>query len=162
MGEARQLGALAGAASAGLLLAALAFQAAGYAPCELCILQRWPHLAAAGIGAALWVAPRGLTRVLTAAGMLAAAVATALALYHTGVEAGWWAGPSACTGSVGAMAQMSTDDLLAQLKATQPVRCDQPAVVLFGISMAGWNALASLGLTGLWGLALCRAGASRD
>ena len=46
----RHLGALAGAGSAFLLLAALAFQAAGYAPCELCILQRWPHVAAALLG----------------------------------------------------------------------------------------------------------------
>ena len=42
----RQIAFTAAAGSAALLIAALGFQALGYAPCELCILQRWPHLAA--------------------------------------------------------------------------------------------------------------------
>ena len=49
---ARRLALVASLGSALLLAGAFAFQAAGYAPCELCILQRWPHLAAV-IAAAL-------------------------------------------------------------------------------------------------------------
>ena len=44
----------AAAGSAALLIAALGFQALGYAPCELCILQRWPHLAAVITGLLIW------------------------------------------------------------------------------------------------------------
>ena len=51
--SARQLAILAGAGSAALLITALIFQSVGYVPCELCILQRWPHLAAALIGVAI-------------------------------------------------------------------------------------------------------------
>ena len=56
--SARRLALLAAATSAVLLIAALMFQAAGYKPCELCILQRWPHLAAVIVGAGALVAVR--------------------------------------------------------------------------------------------------------
>ena len=48
---ARGLALAASLGSALLLAGAFAFQAAGHAPCELCILQRWPHLAAVIVGA---------------------------------------------------------------------------------------------------------------
>ena len=47
----RTLAILAGAGSGWLLLSALFYQWLGYIPCELCILQRWPHLAAVIIAA---------------------------------------------------------------------------------------------------------------
>ncbi|MDO5621287.1 MAG: disulfide bond formation protein B [Paracoccus sp. (in: a-proteobacteria)] len=144
----RQIAALAGAGSAGLLLAALMFQVAGYAPCHLCILQRWPHLAAAVIGAAIWFLPVP-QRLFIWLGAIAAAVALGLALYHTGVEARWWAGPSDCSGS-GNIANLSVQDLMAQIKAAPVVRCDEVAWSLFGVSMAGWNAIATSVLLCLW------------
>lgn len=49
----RMLVALAAAGSAAVLAAALVFQAFGFAPCELCIAQRWPHLVAAVLGGAI-------------------------------------------------------------------------------------------------------------
>ena len=63
----KRLGFIAGAGSAALLIAALGFQAAGYAPCELCILQRWPHVAAAAIGILVWLT--GQVRFLAISGM---------------------------------------------------------------------------------------------
>lgn len=138
----------AGAGSTALLAAALAFQAAGYAPCELCILQRWPHLAAALIGGLVLFL--GWRRWLAALGLLAALCATGLAIYHAGVELQLWAGPQHCSGGVSGLAQMSTQDLMAAIEAAPLVRCDQIAWSLFGISMAGWNAICSAALSGLW------------
>ncbi|WP_323715674.1 disulfide bond formation protein B [Paracoccus aminovorans] len=139
---------LAGAGSAALLAAALVFQSLGYAPCELCILQRWPHLAAALIGASIWAF--GWKRWLAALGLLAALCATGFAIYHAGVELKLWAGPQHCSGGVSGLAQMSAQDLLTALEAAPVVRCDQIAWSLFGISMAGWNAVCSAALSGLW------------
>ena len=151
----RHLGALAGAGSAFLLLAALAFQAAGYAPCELCILQRWPHVLAAALGLVAWLT-HGARAVLWL-GALAALVAMGFAAYHAGVEYGFWPGPTACT-STGGIGALSTADLLAQIESTtRVVRCDEPALVILGVSMAGMNALASLVLTGIWTAAARRA-----
>lgn len=147
----RNLGLLAGAGSAALLIAALGFQAAGYAPCELCILQRWPHLAAAIIAALLWMT--GRVRAFAILGMAAAAVATGLAIYHTGVEIGWWAGPAHCSGGLGDIARMSTQDLMSKLQTAPVVRCDEVAWSFLGLSMAAWNALVSAGLTVIWAMA---------
>lgn len=153
----RQMGMAAGAGSALLLAAALAFQAAGYAPCELCILQRWPHLAAAVVGAL--VAVLGWRRWLAALGLVAALAAFGLAVYHAGVEMQLWAGPQHCSGGVSNLAAMSTQDLLAAINAAPVVRCDQVAWSLFGISMAGWNAICSALLAAIW--AACLRGRKR-
>jgi len=140
------LAVIAGAGSALLLAAALTFQSLGYAPCELCILQRWPHLAAAIIGGLMWYL--GWKRWLAALGLLAALCATGFAIYHAGVELRLWAGPQHCSGGVSGLAQMSTQDLMAAIEAAPLVRCDQIAWSLFGISMAGWNAILSAILAG--------------
>lgn len=143
----QRLTTLAGAGSAALLLAAFYYQFQGYAPCELCLLQRWPHVAAVLIaGLAVW---RGRNLALIGAG--AAALAVAFALYHTGVEAGWWPGPSACTG--GPSAALSTTDLLAQIRQAPLVRCDDISWQFWGLSMAAWNTILSFALLGIWVLA---------
>jgi disulfide bond formation protein DsbB len=151
-----RLSLLAGAGSAVLLIAALGFQAAGYAPCELCILQRWPHVAAVLLAGLVWVT--GRVRVLAALGLIAAVVASALAVYHAGVELAWWEGPTHCSGGVGDLARLSTQDLMTQLQAAPVVRCDEIAWSFLGLSMAGWNAILSVGLAGLWALAVRRSG----
>ena len=151
---ARNTALLAAAGSAALLIAALGFQAAGYAPCELCILQRWPHVAAVVIGLLVWLT--GRVRFLSVLGMLAAAVATGLAIYHSGVEIGWWPGPAHCSGGVGDIANMSLKDLTAKLQSAPVVRCDEVAWRFLGLSMASWNAVCSAVLTGIWGMAARR------
>ena len=142
----------AAAGSAALLIAALGFQALGYAPCELCILQRWPHLAAVVTGLLIW--RLGFSRWLALLGMIAALTATGLAIYHAGVEMKLWLGPQHCSGGVSGLSQMSTQDLMTALEAAPVVRCDEIAWSLFGISMAGWNAIISAALSGLWLAAL--------
>ncbi len=153
----KHLGMLAGAGSAMLLAAALAFQAMGYAPCELCILQRWPHLAAAIIGGLM--AFLGWKRWLALLGLAAALAAFGFAVYHAGVEMQVWAGPQHCSGGVSGLASMSTQDLMTALESAPVVRCDQIAWSLLGISMAGWNAICSAGLAALW--AACARGRKR-
>lgn len=144
----RTLAILAGAGSAFLLAAAFAFQAAGYEPCELCILQRWPHLAAALIGGWIWL--RGDRPALRWLGVVAAALATVLAVHHSGVELGWWAGPSACSGGVGDLTALTPAELMTRLQAAPVVRCDEPALKIMGLTMANMNAAASAVLTLLW------------
>ena len=44
------------------------------------------------------------------------------------------------------------DSDLCRLNAAPVVRCDQPAFVFLGLSMAGWNALASAALAAVWAM----------
>jgi len=147
----KQLSLYAGAGSAALLIAALGFQAAGYMPCELCILQRWPHVAAIVLAALVWLT--GWTRSLAILGMIAAGAAMGLAIFHMGVEMMWWPGPAHCSGSVSSIARMSASDLMAKLQETPVTRCDEVAWRFLGVSMAGWNAIWSAVLAVIWALA---------
>lgn len=142
--------ALAAGGSAALLLGALGFQyIGGLAPCHLCLLQRWPHLAAVVIGAlALVVAGTAIQRGLALAGAGAAAVTSGLGFYHAGVEQGWWQGPTSCTSS--GQAGLSADQLFDQIMSAPLVQCDKIAWEFMGISMAGWNFAISLGLVIIW------------
>ncbi|WP_410219406.1 disulfide bond formation protein B [Paracoccus sp. (in: a-proteobacteria)] len=152
----RTLSLAAGIGSALLLAAALGFQAVGYAPCELCILQRWPHVAAMAVAALILVT--GHVRALALLGMLAALTAAGLALYHVGVEMTWWQGPTHCSGGVGDLTRLSAQDLMTRLQAAPVVRCDEVAWRFLGVSMAGWNAILSAGLAGLWAIAARKRG----
>ena len=115
----------------------------GLAPCELCLLQRWPWIAAIVISLiAIIVASRSALRWVALLLVMVFAVGSALALYHVGVEKHWFAGPDACTGA--ATAADTVEALKARILGQMPVRCDEPAWSLWGISLAGWNLLASL------------------
>jgi disulfide bond formation protein DsbB len=115
----------------------------GLAPCELCLLQRWPWAAAIIISLiAIMVGSRSTLPWLALLLFAVFAVGSTLAFYHVGVEKHWFAGPSACTGM--ATAADTVEALKAQILRQMPVRCDEPAWSLWGISLAGWNLLASL------------------
>lgn len=149
MRQVRALTGLAAGGSAALLAGALAFQHfGGLAPCEMCIWQRWPHLAAVAIGALALALPRIW---LLLAGMLAAAVTAGIGLLHMGVEYGWWEGPTTCSAPIG----QGGDALFAQIMNAPLVRCDQVAWQM-GLSMAGWNMVLSLGLALIWLVASLR------
>jgi disulfide bond formation protein DsbB len=136
--------------SVAVIGAALLFQyAGGLAPCELCLYERWPYYAA--IPLALAALPAHTTRedarVAAILLLLVFVASGALAFYHVGVEQHWFAGPTACTGS-GPVAK-TIEELQAQLMTQQPVRCDQPQFSSFGITLAGWNLVASVALAAL-------------
>ena len=127
------------AAALATILGAWIFEYFGYAPCELCLKQRWAYYAAIPIALIIaMIAPgnpgparKGLA--LLAIIWFASAV---FGVYHSGVEWKWWPGPDTCTGT-GAMSSG-----LPNLGAPV-VMCDEPAIRIFGLSLAGWNAIVS-------------------
>ena len=70
-----------------------------------------------------------------------------LAIYHSGVAAKYWAGPTAC--SSGAAEPASGGDLLTQLQSVRVVRCDEVSLRVFGLSLANWNIFISAALAAL-------------
>jgi disulfide bond formation protein DsbB len=128
-----------------LLLGALGSQyLGGLHPCEMCYWQRWPHGAAILLAGLAFTAPSASqrARMLTMLAALAIAVSGAIGVYHAGVEIGVFEGITTCT----AMATGgTTEDLLRQITQAPIIRCDQVQFSFFGISMAGWNAILSLG-----------------
>jgi disulfide bond formation protein DsbB len=119
--------------------ALLSQYAGGLYPCEMCYWQRWPHAAAILLALVAILSPLNAprTRPLVLLAALAIAVSGAIGVYHAGVELGYWEGITVCT----ATGATSLEDILK----VPLVRCDQVQWSLLGISMAGWNAIISLG-----------------
>jgi disulfide bond formation protein DsbB len=116
-----------------VVLGAWVFEYAGYLPCELCLKQRWayylgiPFALILGLAKPAWIKPGlyVLALLLTANAIFG--------IYHSGVEWKFWAGPSTCTGG-------AISDGLPDL-GKPAVMCDQAAIRILGLSLAGWNAI---------------------
>jgi disulfide bond formation protein DsbB len=113
-------------------------------PCEMCYWQRYPHAAAIVLAALSFTAPAGSqrSRALVLLAALAIAVSGAIGVYHAGVEAGVFEGLTQCTATAKGT---STAELLREITRAPIIRCDQVQFRFLGISMAGWNAILSLG-----------------
>jgi disulfide bond formation protein DsbB len=146
---------LLGLAAAAALAGALGMQhLGGLAPCQLCVYARYPYVIV--LGATLLGVWLGRPRLALGVAALALAGSVGLALYHVGVEQGWFALPEGCA----AVGQAATvDELRAQLLAA-PARCDQVPLNVLGLSLAGWNGAYAAALLALALLALRRGSAS--
>ncbi len=137
--------------SAATIAAVWTLQARGYTPCELCLKERVPFYVATPVAAFLALLggrlPRRAARGGFAALALVFAAGAALGVYHAGVEWHVWAGPTGCSGAAAAPADVG--DFLNQLKTVTVVRCDEAALAVLGLSLAGWNALLSAALAGV-------------
>lgn len=124
----------------GLLGGALLSQyVGGLYPCEMCYWQRWPHGMAILLAGVAFLFPlnSGRTRIAVLLAALLVAISGAIGVFHAGVELGYWEGITRCT-ATGATS-------LEEILNVPLVRCDQVQWSLLGISMAGWNAIFSLG-----------------
>lgn len=133
------------AVSVATILGALLFEYLGFLPCELCLLQRWPYYAAivfAVVGLGMANSIPKTTRFFLALLGIVFLFSTVFGIYHAGVEWKFWAGPDTCTGM---------GDLTIGLPdLTKPaVMCDEPALRILGVSLAGWNAIISLALSAI-------------
>jgi disulfide bond formation protein DsbB len=137
-----------GAIALAMIVGALGFQyIAHFPPCEMCHWQRWPLIAAAIIGIIGGSFVQSGSRALALLVILLVATSGVIGFYQAGVEWHFFPGPEACTGT------RFVFHGLDNLNEPGAVRCDVAAWRLFGISLAGYNAIISLG-SALTGLAL--------
>ena len=118
------------------------FELLGYAPCELCLMQRWAYYAGLPLALAVaLLAPRteGLARAGLGLLVLLWLGSMVFGIYHAGVEWKWWLGPSTCGSQAGFSGGLP--DL-----GKPVILCDTAAIRILGLSLAGWNAVISLGL----------------
>ncbi len=143
--DARVPSAVVMAVSSGALLGAYFFQyVVGLAPCILCLYQRAPHAALILLGLLAFILgikrhPKKAALIILLCALLYL-ISGGLGVYHAGVEQHWWVSAfEACSAPI----SFNADNLLAQLEKTAAVRCDAIAWQMFGISMAGYNAILS-------------------
>ncbi|MBA4760349.1 disulfide bond formation protein B [Sphingomonas sp.] len=111
----------------------------GLFPCEMCMWQRWPHYTAILLAALSFIVAPARTPLVVLA-TLAIAVSGAIGAFHAGVEYGWWEGFTQCTSNLG-----GEGSALDRIMNAPVIRCDVAPWDLFGVSLAGWNAIFSLG-----------------
>ncbi|MFM9828090.1 MAG: disulfide bond formation protein B [Sphingomonas sp.] len=116
----------------------------GLYPCEMCHWQRWPHYTAIALASLAFAVPSAAARkTMVALAAFAILTSGAIGVFHAGVEYHWWEGITTCatttTGQGGTPAEM-----LARIMNAPIVRCDVAQWRLFGVSLAGYNALFSL------------------
>ncbi|KUR77347.1 disulfide bond formation protein B [Novosphingobium sp. Fuku2-ISO-50] len=118
------------------------------APCEMCWWQRYAHIAAfvAALLALVVRDPRA-SRLLFWLAVAGIAASGLIGGYHAGVEYHWWQGITTCS-----TIRLSGGDALDAILNAPVIRCDVPAWTLFGISMAGYNFIGSLGAAAVIGL----------
>ncbi|WP_257544529.1 disulfide bond formation protein B [Sphingopyxis sp. DBS4] len=117
----------------------------GLHPCEMCYWQRWPHQAAIVLALLALLLNRNdkVMRALTLLAAVAIAVSGAIGIFHAGVEYGLWEGLTTC--STSHSGPISLDEIMA----APIIRCDVAQWRLFGISLAGFNAIFSLAAAAL-------------
>jgi disulfide bond formation protein DsbB len=118
-------------------------------PCPLCLQQRIPYYFAIPFALALGFIARGNDRSpLVVYGLYAVAALMAgsamFGVYHSGVEWGWWQGPTTCAAGAGGGA--GGGSMIDALKGSRVVPCNEAPIRILGISLAGYNALISAAL----------------
>jgi disulfide bond formation protein DsbB len=114
----------------------------GLFPCEMCHWQRWPHYAAIALALIACLIPeRPFGRVLVGMAVAAIFASGLIGVFHAGVEYRFWPGITRCSAPPSGG---SSADLLTQIMATPMIQCDVPQWTLFGISLAGFNAILSI------------------
>ncbi len=113
----------------------------GALPCDLCITQRWFH--GAIIAYSLMIIfifnKTSISKKLLLLGATILWLSSSIAgLYHFGIEMNFWTGPYGCSSNID-----FSKDTLTYLLSKSPIKCDEVMFKIFGLSLAGWNALVS-------------------
>ena len=119
----------------------------GALPCDLCITQRWVHGAIITYSLIMIFILNKISiskKILLLGGGILWLLSSVAGLYHFGIEMSFWSGPEGCSSNID-----FSKDTLTYLLNKSPIKCDEVMFEMFGLSLAGWNALASLSIFSL-------------
>ena len=113
----------------------------GALPCDLCITQRWFHgsIIIYSLIIIFIINKTSISKILLLlGGGILWLLSSLMGLYHFGIEMNFWTGPDGCSSNID-----FSRDTLTYLLNKSPIKCDEVMFEFFGLSLAGWNALAS-------------------
>ncbi len=130
----------------GVLSAAYSAQyIGGLRPCILCLYSRIPWFIAGGlmlVTILMHFSGPGRRGILLLTGLVMLA-GTGISVYHVGVEQGYFQPPAACSAQD---IPANLEQLKALLGTAAAPRCDEIPWEMYGISLAGFNVLASFAM----------------
>ena len=113
----------------------------GALPCDLCITQRWFHGAIIAYSLVIIFILNKTSiskKLLLLGGTILWLLSSIAGLYHFGIEMNFWTGPDGCSSNID-----FSKNTLKYLLSKSPIKCDEVMFKIFGLSLAGWNALVS-------------------
>ena len=118
----------------------------GHKPCNLCIIQRIPYLAAVIFISLVFILNK-YEKILLSIILLFFIFGAVVSFYHFGIEQGFFSESLVC--DLGNSKNLSKDELLNQLKNSTVVSCKDVTFRLFGLSLATINTIISIILSGI-------------
>ena len=133
-----------------ILFALISEYVFGFAPCSLCLIQRYPHILVA-VTSVWLIFFRTHNGFLYPVNTLVMALSIILASYHVGVEQSIFQGPQSCSSSnLPLVSEKSAEALLKEILNTSVIRCNKVTWSFIGLSMANWNLILSIALFSGW------------
>ena len=118
----------------------------GHKPCNLCIIERIPYIAAIILISLIFILNK-YQKIISSLILIFFVFAAVVSFYHFGIEQGFFSESLICelTNSVA----LNKEELLNQLKKAEVVSCKDVTFRFFGLSLATINTIISIILSGI-------------
>ncbi len=118
----------------------------GHKPCNLCIIERIPYIAAIILISLIFILNR-YQKIISSLILIFFIFGAVVSFYHFGIEQGFFNESLVC--DLGNSQPLNKEDLLNQLKNTEIVSCKDVTFRFLGLSLATINTVISLILSGI-------------
>ena len=129
-----------------LLIAYFVQYVLGHKPCNLCIIERIPYIAAIILISLIFILNR-YQKIISSLILIFFIFGAVVSFYHFGIEQGFFSESLVC--DLGNSQPLNKEDLLNQLKKTEIVSCKDVTFRFLGLSLATINTVISLILSGI-------------
>ena len=118
----------------------------GHKPCNLCIIERIPYIAAIILISLIFILNR-YQKIISSLILIFFIFGAVVSFYHFGIEQGFFSESLVC--DLGNSQPLNKEELLNQLKKTEIVSCKDVTFRFLGLSLATINTIISLILSGI-------------
>ena len=118
----------------------------GHKPCNLCIIERIPYIAAIILISLIFILNR-YQKIISSLILIFFIFGAVVSFYHFGIEQGFFSESLVC--DLGNSQPLSKEGLLNQRKKTETVSCKDVTFKFLGLSLATINTIISIILSGI-------------
>ena len=118
----------------------------GHKPCNLCLIERVPYIAAIILISLVFILNK-YQKIISSLILIFFIFGAVVSFYHFGIEQGFFSESLVC--DLGNSQPLNKEDLLNQLKKTEIVSCKDVTFRFLGLSLATINTVISLILSGI-------------
>ena len=118
----------------------------GHKPCNLCIIERIPYIAAIILISLVFILNR-YQKIISSLILIFFIFGAVVSFYHFGIEQGFFSESLIC--ELTNNNPLNKEELLNQLKKTEIVSCKDVTFRFLGLSLATINTIISLALSGI-------------